>query len=258
MGAHSDPPPPNSLNETPMTDFRCLSETVLDIRPEPLVVREDQGEAIAANWREHRTANPRLFNGSAFLFDPPSVDSRGALAATGALTDYATFLYWRRFRDEMPHHHLFPVGAIVTADARLLVGRMSVHTANPGRIYPPAGSFDHDDIVTHADGSMRLDPLANIAREIGEEIGLSIDVVEPQDGWLMMASTPRAHALVKILRARETAAELRPRIEQHIAEDPAEELARVDFVRFETRFPEGVASGYVNELLAYLDRTSAG
>ncbi len=237
-----------------MTDVRCLSEIVLDIGSARLMMRADQGDAISANWHEHRTANPRLFNGSAFLFDPPSIDSRDVLVATGALTDYATFLYWRRFRDEMPHHHLFPVGAIVTADARLLVGRMSAHTANAGRIYPPAGSFDHDDIVTQADGSRRLDPMANIAREIGEEIGLSIDVVEPQDGWLMMASTPRAHALVKILRAKATAAELRPAIERHIAQDAEEELAGIDFVGFETRYPEGVASPYVNELLAYLGR----
>lgn len=235
-----------------MSEFRQIRDIRLTISPDTLTLPQDQSDAIAAKWRERSTANPRLFNGSAFLFDPPNVDPAGMLAATGTMTDYATFLYWRQFRDEMPYHHLFPVGAIVTADRRLLVGRMSAHTANPGRIYPPAGSFDHDDIVRPADGTVRLDPLANIAREIGEETGLAIDMVEPQDGWLMMASTPRAHALVKILRAKATAAELRPAVERHIAEDPEEELAEVEFVGFDTRYPEGAASPYVNPLLAYL------
>lgn len=241
-----------------MSEFRLLNEIVLDIRPDPLSLRADERETIAADWREHSAANPRLFNGSAFLFDPPQVDQAGTLTASGALTDYATFLYWRRYRDRLHHHHLFPVGAIVTADARLLVGRMSAHTANPGRIYPPAGSFDHDDMVRAADGSARLDPLANIAREIGEEIGVSFDMVEPATGWLMMASTPRAHALIKVLRVDATSADLRPAIERHVADDPAQELAEIDFVNFDTRFPDGAASPYVNPLLAYLERQDEG
>lgn len=209
--------------------------------------------AISAHWHQRLAANSRLFNGSAFLFDAPRIDGdTRTLTATGAPTDYATFLYWRHFRDEMPYHHLFPVGAIVTSDERLLIGRMSVHTANAGRLYPPAGSFDRDDVRAADDGTLLLDPLANIAREIGEEIGLKIDAVRPDDGWLMLPSTPRAHALVKILRLDLTSTMLRPAIEQHIAEDPDQELAEVHFAPFTTRYPEGAASPYVNDLLAYL------
>lgn len=237
-----------------MSDIRFLKEIDLAIRPESLALPSEQIEAVSGYWSERLAANPRLFNGSAFLFDVPRVDPNGGLTATGTATDYATFLYWRQFRDAMPYHHLFPVGAIVTADARLLVGRMSAHTANPGRIYPPAGSFDRDDIVTTVDGAMRLDPFANIAREIGEEIGLSIDAVEPEDGWLMMPTTVRAHALVKILRCPARSVDLRPALERHVADDPHEELAGIDFVDFATRYAEGVASPYVNGLLAHLHR----
>ncbi len=230
-----------------------LTTIDLEIRAEPLPLSPGQAAAVATHWNTRTAENPRLFNGSAFLFDRFEVDANaGSLVAEGAPTDYATFLYWRHHRDEMPFMHTFPVGAIVTTDRKLIVGRMSQHTANAGKHYPPAGSFDASDVVTDRDGVERLDPFANISREVGEEIGLEIARLTPEPDWLLMPSTPNAHAIIKVLRTAESSSDLAPDLLRHIAEDPHQELEDLLFVDFTHRFEEGTASPYVNHLLAYL------
>jgi len=231
-----------------------LTSIDLTIRTEPLQLPPAQEQAIAAHWTERLASNPTLFNGSAFLFDRFAIDAAaGTLTAEGALTDFATFLYWRHHRDELAFSHTFPVGAIVTADAKLIIGRMSQHTANPGRHYPPAGSFDASDLAIGADGTGTLDPLANIGREVAEEIGLDIARLTPDPDWLLLPSTPRAYAIIKVLRSPETSADLAPDLLRHIAEDPHQELEDLLFVDLSTRFADGTASPYVNHLLAYLE-----
>lgn len=230
-----------------------LSTIDLTVRPEPLALGPQVTQAVEAHWAMETARNPTLFNGSAFLFDHFEIDADAAsLTAQGALTDYATFLYWREHRQQLSFHHTFPVGAIVTADDRLVIGRMSEHTANAGRHYPPAGSFDAGDIIVDADGIQRLDALGNIARETGEEIGLDFSSVTPDPDWLLMPSTPNAYAIIRVLRTQQTSSELAPALEAHIKADSHQELAALLYVDFNTRFAEGTASPYVNHLLAYL------
>jgi 8-oxo-dGTP pyrophosphatase MutT (NUDIX family) len=233
-----------------------LASIQLTIRAAPLMVPPAAAEAIASHWARRSKDNPTLFNGSAFLFDRFAVDAEaGTLVAEGAPTDFATFLYWRHHREELLYTHAFPVGAIVTADKRLIIGRMSQHTANAGKHYPPAGSFDANDLIPGTDGTGTLDPLANIEREVAEEIGLDIGSLTPDPDWLLLPSTPRAHAIIKILRTSETSAALAPALHRHIAEDPHQELEDLLFVDLATRFTDGSASPYVNHLLAYLEVT---
>lgn len=231
-----------------------LTSIHLAIRAAPLAFSPATTDAIAAYWVERSAGNPALFNGSAFLFDHFAIDpDAGTLAAKGAPTDFATFLYWRHHRDDLPLSHAFPVGALVTADDKLIIGRMSQHTANAGKVYPPAGSFDANDLIPDADGGGTLDPIANIAREIGEEIGLDIGRLTAEPGWLLLPSSPRAYAFIKIFRMTETSADVGPDLRRHIAEDPHQELEDVLFVDFATRFEPETVSPYVNHLLAYLE-----
>ena len=130
---------------------------------------------------------------------------------------------------------------------------MSAHTANPGKRYPPSGSFDASDLVVGPDGTRRLDAEANIWREIGEEIGLTPAELTPAGDWLMFAAGPGTQALVRMLHSGETAASLLPRLNRHIAGDPHQELVEVSALALTERLDPATTSGYLNELLAYLD-----
>jgi len=231
-----------------------LASLHLSVRPEPHAFSAALQGAIAESWAALTDRTPALFNGSAFLFDRIDINTEaGTLVAEAAPTDYATFLFWRANRERFPFHHVFPVGAILTADRRLIVGRMSDHTANPGKLYPPAGSFDASDLTITIDGLSRLDPDANIRREIAEEIGLDTGDLDADSGWLLLPSTRNAHALVRCLKSRNHASQLLPALRRHIAEDPAQELAGIDAIAFSDRLPEPITMPYVNHLLAYLD-----
>ncbi|MDR3372635.1 MAG: NUDIX hydrolase [Ancalomicrobiaceae bacterium] len=230
-----------------------LKSLELTIRAEPHRFPADERAAIDAHWQRLVEANPRLWNGSAFLFNTWEISGDGAFSARGAATDYAAFLYWRALpASERRHYHLFPVGAILTRDERLLVGRMSAHTANAGRHYPPSGSFDASDLIQLPDDSARLDVEGNMYREIFEELGLPADRLSAEPSWLFMASSPNAHALVRVMSVAETSDELAPALRQYIANDPHQELEDIRFIDYGTRFAPEASVPYVNDLLAYL------
>lgn len=236
----------------------AVSDVDLVLRDGTHVFEPAEQAAIEARWAEAAARNPRIWNGPFFLFDQaavePGVTGEPVFRAEGARTDFASFLHWRAESPPDPRfRHIFPVGAVVTADDRLLVGRMSRHTANPGRRYPPSGSLDPADIVTGPDGRPRFDPTANMLREIEEEIGLVFGRADVAPGFLVVPSGPRRHALVRIIRVSAPAAALETAIARHLAEDEEEELDGVEFPDFATRFAPGVAADYVNLLLAHLE-----
>jgi 8-oxo-dGTP pyrophosphatase MutT (NUDIX family) len=231
-----------------------INALALTVRATPHVFDPAMTAEIELNWASELSRNPTLFNGSAFLFDRFDLDENaGSLHAEAAPTDYATFLFWRRNRDRLPLKHIFPVGAIVTSDRKLVVGRMSRHTANPGRLYPPAGSFDADDLARAPDGSGTLDPDRNIARELAEEIGIDTRDLMPRDGLLLLPSNPGAYALIRVLGTSQSAHDLQAGLLRHIANDPHQELDDILFLDFATRLAANVTMPYVNHLLAYLE-----
>ena len=233
-----------------------LTSLTLVVRPDPHRFDVAIEAEIAASWAAESARNPTLFNGSAFLFDRVEMDvATGSLHAEAAPTDYASFLFWRGNRDRLPLKHIFPVGAIVTADRKLVVGRMSSHTANPGKLYPPAGSFDASDLKRAADGSTTLDPVANITRELTEEIGLDIVGLDADPQFLLLPSSPGAYALIRILRSGATAQEHQTPLLRHIATHADQELDDLLFLDFATRLAAAATMPYVNHLLAYLETT---
>ena len=214
----------------------------------PLEVADARRGEIAAHFADLTAANPKLWNGSFFLFEDVRVEG-DAFRATARPTDYATFLHWRgRGFPGEGHTHVFPVPAVTTADDRLLVGVMGRSTSNAGLAYPPSGSFDHLDL---ADG--RLDPVANMVRELGEEVGMDAARLIPQPGFTVLDSGPGRLALIKRWRARETAADLAAAIAAHIGGEPDPELGGFDFVPFSHRFDAAKTVPYVNALLALLE-----
>ena len=222
------------------------------ILPDEPDVSPAERAAIAARWATTSAGNPGLWNGPFFLFGDAALDPDGAVfRAQGFRTDFASFLHWRAGDPPDPRwRHVFPVGGVISADERLMVGRMSATTANPGRCYPPSGSFDPHDLVGD-----RLDPMANIFREIGEEVGIDASGWARDPGWLVIGPRPRRHGLLKVLRAPHTAAVLPQRARDHMAGEAEPELDGVDFVPLGHALDAVRTVPYVNLLLAHLGET---
>ena len=214
----------------------------------PLVLEADHRAAVERHFAAATAANPKLWNGPFFLFEEADFDGE-TFRATARPTDYATFLEWRGrgFPGEI-HTHIFPVPALTTADRRLLVGVMGRHTANAGLAYPPSGSFDHLDVAGE-----RLDPVANMMRELAEEVGLDVHDFRPEAGYTVLTSGRRRLALVKRWRSPLTAAELAGAIAAHLGREHDPELGGFDFVDFTARYDASRTVGYVNTLLGLLE-----
>ncbi|WP_333825939.1 hypothetical protein [Pinisolibacter sp.] len=211
----------------------------------------DRRRAVEDHFATMHAANPALWNGPFFLFEDAGFDG-DTFRATARPTDYATFLEWRgRGFPGDTHAHIFPVPALTTADRRLLVGVMGRTTANAGLAYPPSGSFDHLDVVGD-----RLDPVANMVRELAEEVGIDAAEFAPDPGFTVIASGPRRLALVKRWRTPRVAADLATAIAEHLGREHDPELGGFDFVGFDRRLEADRTVGYVNTLLGLLE-TSA-
>jgi hypothetical protein len=129
---------------------------------------------IAENWKSELAVNPRLFNGRVTLASAASLQN-GILQASSHEIDFATFLFWRKARQAEGCCHIFAFAVPATMDGALVAVKMSGFTANPGRVYFAAGSFEKCDFI---DGQMNF--VANTHREAFEETGLSFENV-PHD-----------------------------------------------------------------------------
>ncbi len=214
----------------------------------PLDLTPEHRAAVERHFAAMTAVNPKLWNGPFFLFETAGFDGDG-FRATARPTDYATFLEWRGrgFPGDL-HTHIFPVPALTTADGRLLVGVMGRSTANAGLAYPPSGSFDHLDVVGEW-----LDPVANMVRELAEEVGIDAAEFTPDPGFTVIASGPRRLALVKRWRTPLRAADLAAAIAAHLGSESDPELGGFDFVAFDARLDPARTVGYVNPLLALLE-----
>ena len=220
----------------------------------PLAVEPADRAAIDRHFARLHTDNPALWNGSFFLFEEARVTDAG-FSAVARPTDYATFLHWRArgFPDE-GRLHVFPVPAVTTADRRLLVGVMGRTTTNAGLSYPPSGSFDGDDVVA----GPRLDPVANMVRELGEEVGVDAAGLDPEPGFLVLGSGPGRLALVKRWRTAATSDELSAAIADHIGAEAEPELGGFAFLPFDRRLAPEATVPYVNTLLGLLEAADRG
>jgi 8-oxo-dGTP pyrophosphatase MutT (NUDIX family) len=149
----------------------------VDVRlePAPHPFEAQNLDAIEENWRAERAANPALFDGTTVLLSSLSYSGRRLAGRCHAIR-YATFMHWRRHRSISRAEHAFAHAMLVAADNALVAIRMGAHTANPGRVYFAAGSFEPIDFP---DGTVDLH--LNMARELREETGLSIDHARRED-----------------------------------------------------------------------------
>jgi len=204
-------------------ELRIETVEAIDIHVESYdwpFARARAGE-IDAHWRELRAARPNLFNGRVFLFRNLQIKD-GRLTGFSFETEFKAFIAARDFgHPDKAVFNCFAQAALRALDGAFLLGEMSAHTANAGRIYFPAGTPDPSDVI-----DTRVDLDRSVMRELTEETGLGRDDIAPQPGWTIVFDQQMV-ACLKPMRLKLDRAAALARIDDHIGREKLPELARV-------------------------------
>jgi hypothetical protein len=209
--------------------FSVLPIERLDVGFVPRAWRfaDERREEIDAHFAEMQRRNPALWNGRVLLLGDFAIHG-GVFRGACFDVDYASFISWQDwdFPDKSTHD-CFAMGTVLSSDGAFLLGEMGSHTFNAGQVYFPCGTPDLNDVAGD-----RVDFDGSVARELKEETGLDVAEFTADPGWYtVLGGALVAH--MKLLRARETAAELRARMLQHLASEAVPELADIRIVRGE-------------------------
>src|SRR5947209_9308408 len=188
--------------------------TTLDLAVRPVVwpFAEERRTEIEAHFAENQRERPNIWNGRVLL-GRDAVFTDGHLAATYFETDFASFLAWRDWGFPDPAvFNGFGMGALRASDGAFVLGEMSRHTVNEGRIYFPSGTPDLDDV---RDGT--LDIPGSVIREIAEETGLIPANYVAEADWHCVVSG-RTIAMIQILNLDLPGEAVRTRIDATLAE----------------------------------------
>jgi 8-oxo-dGTP pyrophosphatase MutT (NUDIX family) len=230
-----------------MTDISIVPVDRLDLnfasRPWPFA--SERRAEIDARFAALKAVKPAMWNGRVLLLHEFSI-ADGVFTGGFLETDFASFMAWRDWGfPDASVKNCFSMAAVRGSDGGFLLGVMGPHTANAGKIYFPCGTPDPADLVGNCvdlEGSMR--------RELGEETGLLVAEFDAQPGWHTVFAGPYL-AHIKLLQARETAAELQARVREHLAREKQPELSDVLVVRgpadFDPRMPD-----FVTAFLSYI------
>jgi len=200
---------------------------------------------IAAHFAARRQATPQLWNGRVLLMRDFAVRD-GVLRGMYFEAGFAEFLAWRDW--DFPDRtvvNCFAMGALRASDGAYLMGVMSDRTANPGRIYFPAGTPDPNDVRGET-----VDLLGNVMRELAEETGLTAADVSVAPGWHAVVDGSRV-ALMKRIDVPYPAAEARTRMLRHLASEAQPELRDVRIVRSAADLDPGMPH-FVTAYLRYM------
>ena len=201
--------------------------TTLDLAVErwPWPFATEKRAEIDAHFAQKQREKPNLWNGQV-LFGRNPVFSGERLTASYFETDFASFLAWRDwgFPDDSVFNG-FGMGALLASDGAFVLGEMSPHTSNAGRVYFPSGTPDLDDIRDSA-----LDIEGSVARELEEETGLTAADYRGDTHWHCVFTGP-ALAMIKILHVDMPGDVLRRRIEANLAAQQQPELSAIHLVR---------------------------
>lgn len=213
-----------------------LPVDVVDVRldPAPHPFERLNRRRIDDNWRHEHAANPALFDGTMVLLSGASLDG-GHLTGTCHAVRYATMLYWRKNKGDNGVEHSFAFPALVARDNALVAIRMGPHTANPGRVYFAAGSFEPSDFV---DG--RVDLHGNMSREVMEETGLDISAAR-RDERSHIYSHNHSTVIFRRYWLDDEAETLARRIEAHVAAEAEPEIEGPVVIRDGEPLPEGTS-----------------
>jgi 8-oxo-dGTP pyrophosphatase MutT (NUDIX family) len=210
-----------------MNDLSIHRVATLDLSYEPWTwpFATANREAAAKHFAAQQAKKPALFNGKVLLMREPKVVG-DRLIARYFEADFATYLTWRDVG--FPGEGIFSgfgMGALRDADGTYVMGEMSAHTANGGRVYFPSGTPDPSDLVGN-----RVDIEGSIVREVAEETGLTPADYSVWPGFHCIIAKP-AVAIVQLLELKQSAAAVKQVILRNIAREELPEFSDVHLIR---------------------------
>lgn len=212
----------------------------LVVEPRRWPFADERRADIDAHFAARRRRTPAIWNGRVLLLDSWRL-ADATLRGRFFETAFADFVAWRDWGfPDRTVTNCFGMAALRAADGAFLLGVMAAHTVNAGRIYFPAGTPDLSDIV---DG--RVDLAGNVTRELAEETGLTPADIDVAPGWHAVLAGAGI-AMMRLVDVRQTAADLRACILEHLARQSEPELADIRIVRapcdFDPMMPDFVTA----------------
>jgi hypothetical protein len=215
------------IGTTPTSDLAIVPVERLEITyaPQRWPFADEHRHEIDAHFAALQSENPALWNGRVLILRNFAI-ADGVFRGTCSDVDYASFRSWHRW--DFPDSSVwdcFAMGAIQSSDGAFLLGVMAPHTFNAGQIYFPCGTPDPNDVAMD-----RVDLEGSARREVAEETGLDVTEFAAEPGWhTVLDGSLIAH--MKLLRARQSAAELRACILDYLAGERKPELTDIRIVR---------------------------
>jgi 8-oxo-dGTP pyrophosphatase MutT (NUDIX family) len=213
----------------------------LDPAPHPYELANTQD--IERNWQQERERNPALFDGTTVLMSELFY-AAGRLEGVCHAVRFATLMHWRRARPAESAEHVFAHAMLVASDNALVAVRMGGHTANAGRVYFAAGSFEPEDFP----GGM-VDVHHNMAREVLEETGIDL-AGRTADAAYHACSTNGGTVLVRRFHLDESADTVAAQIRDFVVRDPEPEIEGPVLIRGPNDVPENL-SPHMRPLIAW-------
>ena len=208
-----------------------VREITVSLADEPHPYELANRGAIDANWDKEIVRQPKLFDGEMILLSDVSYRD-GCIVGQCHPIRFATFLHWRKNRAASDGFHVFANAMPVTADGALIAIRMAPHTANAGRVYFAAGSFERQDF---RDGF--ADVAYNIRREVAEETGIDLADVARDDNYHAYC-TASGLTLIRRYYLEQDVQSLLASIRAHIASEAEPEADQAVGIRSEVDVPE--------------------
>ncbi|WP_322990287.1 NUDIX hydrolase [Hoeflea sp.] len=231
------------MGNIPENQIFGLDAVHLRFDPDEHPWRVAESEAVDAHWQREQRERPWLYNGTVMLHRGLTFE-HGFISGVSHRVPFAALLHWLKIRPEADVWHLFGSAVILSGDGAMLLIRMAANTANPGRVYAPAGSLDPSDItgdLVDVDGAIR--------REALEETGLDLTEAEAE-GRLLCWRRGRMVSVFRRFRYAETAEQLVVRVREHVRTSAEQEIDDVVVVRAPAD-AGATAPDYMQALLAF-------
>lgn len=239
------------LNNHPLHGITLAPITSLNLslRPGIWAFAEAEKTRIKEHWRKLADENTKIWNGDVLICT--GTELTGAeLTGHFLKTDYASFVAWRDWGwPDRTVSNCFGSAAVLSADGAVLYGRMAGHTLNSGKIYPPGGSLEMQDVG--ADG--QVDIMGSITRELEEETGLKAS--EAVRGELLAIFDQHRLSVAQVFRFAGTAEALATQVRHYLRSAHEDELSDIEIVSSTSQI-DSTMPLYAVALAQYLVRRS--
>lgn len=206
---------------------------------------EAEKTRIVDHWRRLADANPRIWNGDVLICAKAEIIG-ATLTGHFLKTDYASFVAWRDWGwPDKNVSNCFGSAIVRSSDGALLYGRMAGHTLNAGKIYPPGGSLEMQDV----DAKGRVDVMGSLVRELEEETGLK--AADAARGELLAVFDGPRLSVAQVFHFDSAAEVLAEEVRHYLRNGHEDELSDIEIVKSTSQI-DSTMPGYAAALARYL------